>query len=50
VKLWEAQKAVRAVTQKNVFAVAADIFVVPGPRVTEAAEAFAAMLHGGTGK
>ncbi len=49
-KLWDAQKAVRAVTQKKVFAVAADIFVVPGPRVTEAAEAFATMMHGGSAK
>lgn len=49
-KLWEAQKAVRAVRQKKVFAVAADIFVVPGPRVTEAAEAFATMMHGGIAK
>ncbi len=45
VKLWESQQAIRAVTKKKVFAVAADIFVVPGPRVVEAAEAFAAMLQ-----
>jgi iron complex transport system substrate-binding protein len=44
VKLWETQPTVKAVTAKKVFAVAADIFVVPGPRVVEAAEAFAAML------
>ncbi|MFN0102919.1 MAG: ABC transporter substrate-binding protein [Bryobacteraceae bacterium] len=44
VRLWEPQRAVRAVSRKKVFAVAADIFVVPGPRVVEAAEAFAAML------
>ena len=50
VRLWEAQKAVRAATQRNVFAVAADIFVVPGPRVIEAAEAFAKMMHEGTGR
>ena len=48
VRLWEAQKGIRAVEQRKVFAVAADIFVVPGPRVVEAAEAFAAMLHAGT--
>ena len=41
VKMWEAVTG-----RKNVFAVAADIFVVPGPRVVEAAEAFAAMLSG----
>ncbi len=45
VKLWESRQAIRAVTKKKVFAVAADIFVVPGPRVAEAAEAFAAMLQ-----
>ena len=45
VRLWESQQAIRAVTKKKVFAVAADIFVVPGPRVVEAAEAFAAMLQ-----
>jgi iron complex transport system substrate-binding protein len=45
VKLWEPQQAIGAVTKKRVFAVAADIFVVPGPRVVEAAEAFAAMLR-----
>ena len=45
VKLWESQQAIRAVTKKKVFAVAADIYVVPGPRVAEAAEAFAAMLQ-----
>ena len=45
VKLWESQQAIAAVAKKKVFAVAADIFVVPGPRVAEAAEAFAAMLQ-----
>ena len=45
VKLWESQQAIAAVTKKKVFAVAADIYVVPGPRVAEAAEAFAAMLQ-----
>ena len=46
-KLWAGQPAIRAVSNKRVHAVAADIFVVPGPRVVEAAEAFAAMLDGG---
>jgi iron complex transport system substrate-binding protein len=46
VKLWESQPAIRAVKEKHVFAVAADIFVVPGPRVTEAAEEFSRMLFG----
>ena len=45
VQLWATQPAVKAVGAKKVFAVAADIFVVPGPRVVEAAEAFAAMLQ-----
>jgi len=47
VELWRARKGIRAAAEHRVFAVAADIFVVPGPRVTEAAEAFAAMM--GTG-
>ena len=45
VALWNRRPALKAVAQKRVFAVAADIFVVPGPRVAEAAEAFAKMLH-----
>ncbi len=47
VKLWNSQPGLRAVKRKGVYAVAADIFVVPGPRVTEAAEAFSQMLFGG---
>lgn len=46
VKLWETQPGIRAVAARRVFAVAADIFVVPGPRIVEAAEAFANMLYG----
>jgi iron complex transport system substrate-binding protein len=45
VKLWQRQADLRAVKSRRVYAVAADIFVVPGPRVAEAAEAFAKMLH-----
>lgn len=45
VGMWEGHRAIRAVTQHTVFAVADDIFVVPGPRVADAAEAFAAMLN-----
>ncbi|MDX2153766.1 MAG: cobalamin-binding protein [Bryobacteraceae bacterium] len=45
VSLWARQKQLAAVRHKAVHAVAADIFVVPGPRVIEAAEAFARMLH-----
>jgi iron complex transport system substrate-binding protein len=41
VDLWRRQPALKS----RVFAVASDIFVVPGPRVAEAAEAFAQMLH-----
>ena len=37
--------ALKAVVQKRVFAVASDIFVVPGPRIVDAAEAFEKMLH-----
>lgn len=44
VRLWRAQQGIRAAVSERVFAVAADIYVVPGPRVTEAAEAFARML------
>jgi iron complex transport system substrate-binding protein len=45
VKLWQKQADLKAVTSRRVYAVAADIFVVPGPRVAEAAEAFARMLQ-----
>jgi iron complex transport system substrate-binding protein len=45
VRLWEAQPGIRAATERRVFAVAADIFVVPGPRVVETAEEFARMLY-----
>ena len=46
VKLWKAKQGIDAAKNKKVIAVAAEIFVVPGPRVAEAAEAFAKMLHG----
>ena len=46
-QVWKDQPGIRAARQGRVFAVAADIFVVPGPRVGEAAEAFSRMLHGG---
>lgn len=45
VKLWQRQADLRAVRSGRVYAVAADIFVVPGPRIAEAAEAFAKMMH-----
>ena len=48
VKLWQKQPGLKAVASGRVYAVAADIFVVPGPRIAEAAEAFAKMLHQGS--
>jgi iron complex transport system substrate-binding protein len=45
VALWSRQPGLRAVARHTVFAVASDIFVVPGPRVVDAAEAFEKMLH-----
>lgn len=47
IALWDRIPTLAAVKQHRVFAVASDIFVVPGPRVTEAAKAFAGMLHPG---
>jgi iron complex transport system substrate-binding protein len=43
--LWSRYPTLKAVRNKQVFAVASDIFVVPGPRVTEAAGELARMLH-----
>jgi iron complex transport system substrate-binding protein len=48
VALWSRYPALKAAAQGRVFAVASDIFVVPGPRVADAAEAFEKMLHSGT--
>jgi len=45
IALWNRYSRIPAAEKKNVFAVASDIFVVPGPRVVEAARAFARMLH-----
>jgi ABC-type Fe3+-hydroxamate transport system substrate-binding protein len=45
VALWERQPALAAVKQRRVFAVASDIFMVPGPRVVEAAQALSRMAH-----
>lgn len=45
VALWNRFPTLAAVRQKRVFAVASDIFVVPGPRVVEAAREFARMFH-----
>ncbi|MCC7174765.1 MAG: ABC transporter substrate-binding protein [Bryobacterales bacterium] len=43
--LWGRNPTLRAVRSGRVFAVASDIFVVPGPRVAEAARRIAALLH-----
>ena len=45
--LWERLRSVAAVKQHRVHAVASDIYVVPGPRVVDAAMAFFDMLHPG---
>jgi iron complex transport system substrate-binding protein len=47
VALWARYPALKAVAHHSVFAVASDVFVVPGPRVVDAAEAFEKMLHEG---
>jgi iron complex transport system substrate-binding protein len=45
VALWGKQPALKAVQTRRVYAVASDIFVVPGPRMVDAAKEFARMLH-----
>lgn len=46
VRLWAARMPqLAAVKQKRVYAVASDVYVVPGPRIVEAARAFARMIH-----
>jgi iron complex transport system substrate-binding protein len=45
VALWQRYPWLSAVRGNRVYAVASDIFVVPGPRVVEAARAFESMLH-----
>jgi len=45
VALWHSQTSLKSVKYGRVFAVASDIFVVPGPRMVDAALAFARMLH-----
>lgn len=49
VALWRRYPSLAAVRRGAVYAVASDIFVVPGPRMVDAAEAFARMLHPGAG-
>ena len=45
VALWNRMPTLQAVEHKRVYAIASDIYVVPGPRVVECARAFARMLH-----
>ena len=45
VSLWKAYPSIAAVKNGRVFAVASSIFTVPGPRMVDAARAFARMLH-----
>jgi iron complex transport system substrate-binding protein len=45
--LWERLSSVAAVKQHRVHAVASDVYVVPGPRVVDAAKSFFDMLHPG---
>jgi iron complex transport system substrate-binding protein len=45
VALWRRYPTLKAVRNSQVFAVASDVFVVPGPRVTEAAGELARILH-----
>lgn len=45
IALWGRYPGLTAVKRKQVFAVASDIYVVPGPRMVQAAREFARMLH-----
>jgi ABC-type Fe3+-hydroxamate transport system substrate-binding protein len=45
VKLWDVVPMLPAVKEKRVYAVADDIFVVPGPRVVLTAEELLKMIH-----
>lgn len=47
--LWKRYPTLKAVQGDGVFAVASDIFVVPGPRAVDAAREFARMLHPAAG-
>jgi iron complex transport system substrate-binding protein len=44
VDMWSSRSELKAARERRVYAVASDIFVVPGPRMVEAARAFAAMF------
>ena len=43
--LWAKYPMLKAVRERRLYAVASDIYVRPGPRMAEAAQAFARMLH-----
>jgi len=45
VVLWNRYPMLKAVRERRVYAVASDIYVVPGPRIVDAAREFARMLH-----
>jgi iron complex transport system substrate-binding protein len=45
VRLWQRYPVLRAVREHHVWPVASDIYVVPGPRVVEAAREFAKMFY-----
>jgi iron complex transport system substrate-binding protein len=45
VKLWASRPTLKAVQRRRVHAIASDIFVVPGPRMIDAAHAIAEMLR-----
>lgn len=45
IALWDKYPSIAAVKTKRVFSVNSDIFVVPGPRIVDAAREFARMLH-----
>jgi iron complex transport system substrate-binding protein len=47
VRLWGTRPGLTAVRERHVFAIASDIFVVPGPRMLDAARAFSDMLRQG---
>ncbi len=48
--LWSRYSSLPAVKQGRVYGVASDIYVVPGPRITEAAREFSGMIQPGAAK
>jgi iron complex transport system substrate-binding protein len=49
-RLWRAYPMLKAVTSRRLHAATTDAVVVPGPRVVEAAEWLASLIHGGLQK